>query len=165
MNIAKTSARVCCVSGHRFGSSALMGLIDSNDFKSGTLRVSLLLSLDPIKRASTAGFHDFSDLAARYSFPHRKVQSIKQKGIAELIEAARPDYLLVIGWSELIPPSILNIPKAIKKSEARHAATHACIRNAPHITAPGARPSSNPLDHNQRASTNRRYSLPTRGRS
>ena len=114
-----------------------MGLLESDDFIKGKFCISLLLSLDPAKRTSTVGFYDFSSLVEKYHLPYTTTRSVKSKRIKRIIEAANPDYLIVIGWSELVPSLILDIPKTVNHSQERHANAHGCIGMHPTLLPKG----------------------------
>src|SRR5215217_2410805 len=115
------------VSGHYFGFRALQGLLESSEYSRGELEVSLLLSLDEVKKATTVGFCDFSAIATKHNIPHQIIKSVKHDSTGELIRKASPDFLLAIGLSELVPSEMLDIPKTIKGSANRHARGHGCI--------------------------------------
>ena len=115
------------VSGHYFGYCALQGLLESAEYSSGHLEVSLLLSLDEVKKAATVGFYDFSAIATKHNIPHHLIKSVKHDSTGDLIRKASPDFLLAIGLSELVPSGTLDIPKTIKGSTNRHARGHGCI--------------------------------------
>jgi methionyl-tRNA formyltransferase len=121
------SVNICFISGHYFGFRALMGLLQSEDFAKGMFNFSLLVTLDSTKKHFVVGFHDFCDLASNYSIPQVITSTIKTKRIAQSIKAASPDYILIIGWSELAPPIILDIPKVVNHSEVRNSKTHGCL--------------------------------------
>ena len=131
------TANICFVSGHMFGHSALRGLLESDEYGCGRLRISLLLSLDAGRRNSTVGFCDFSDLSIKYSLNHQAIRSVKHAEVVGMIESSTSDYLLVIGWSELVPGKILDIPRAVNNSNDRHARTHGCIGMHPTLLPQG----------------------------
>jgi methionyl-tRNA formyltransferase len=121
------SVSLTFVSGHYFGFRALAGILESSEYSSGDLEVSLLLSLDEAKKAATVGFYDFSAIATKHNIPHQTIKSVKHDSTGELIRKASPDFLLAIGLSELVPSGMLDIPKTLKGSANRHSRGHGCI--------------------------------------
>src|SRR5664280_1978156 len=111
---------ICYISGHIFGYQALRGLLGSDEYKRGALRITLLISIDGSKRDSTVGFFDFHEIAEEYSLPHATTLSIKERDCERMINEAVPDFLLIIGYSELAPPNILNIPRRNSDRTHRH---------------------------------------------
>jgi hypothetical protein len=75
----------------------------------------------------TVGFHDFSPIQGKYGFRHSQLLSVKTADAEELVRAARPDYILAIGLSELLPNRMLDIPMQINAGRSRHEASHGCI--------------------------------------
>ncbi len=147
------SVALTFVSGHYFGLRALTGILESAEYSRGQLELSLLLSLDFAKEPTTVGFHDFSDIAAQHKIPHKIITSVKHDTTCQLIRKANPDFLLVIGLSELVPSPILDIPRMAKGSDQRHSTAHGCIGMHPTLLPRGRGRASIPwaiikgLDH------------------
>ena len=128
---------LCFISGHYFGFKALCGLLDSEVYRDGKLRVSSLITLDSKKERSTVGYFDFAEIANTYNIQHNMVKSINSFGVIDIIENAKPDFVLVIGWSELVPATILNLPMTIHNSNHRHLNSHGCIGMHPTLLPQG----------------------------
>lgn len=131
------TANICFISGHHFGLCALKGLLESEAYRSSSVRLPLLISLDEQKKTATVGFQSFSDVAQHYNIPHMCTRSLKKDKLMENIMAAKPDYLLIIGWSELAPAALLDIPRVINQGTERHAAAHGCIGMHPTLLPEG----------------------------
>lgn len=120
-------ARLCFISGHRFGYYALQGLKSGAAFRSGDIVITLLLGLDTAKQESTVGYYDFQYIASEVSSRFETIRSIKVESVNNLILNAQPDYILAIGWSELLPVQILDIPSKRLGLANRHGPAHGCI--------------------------------------
>ncbi len=121
------AVRLCFVSGHEFGHGTLQSVLESDEHRSGLITVTLVMSLDDFCRSRTVGYACFDDLAARAEVENIRVTDATLVAHYSQIAAAEPDYLLVIGWSRLIPPKILDLPAKIKGVKNRHSAGHGCI--------------------------------------
>ena len=51
----------------------------------------------------------------------------RPKRLQNLLRESAPDYLMIVGWSELAPSAILDIPKSKHRGVARHTASYGCI--------------------------------------
>ena len=122
-----TPTKLCFITGHYFGYRALRGILETQSFDCGILEISLLITVDATSRGITVGFQDVSAVQRAHGFRHSKVSSVKTAEAEDLVRAARPDYLLAIGLSELLPARMLDIPMQINAGRARHQASHACI--------------------------------------
>lgn len=125
------------ISGVELGRYAVRGIIDSTAFREETCRLKAIFSLSEEKAHKTSGFRPFDDIAATIDVPLHKVDSIKTKDILKTVSAYAPDLLCIIGWSELAPPELLDIPKMKHESTHRHSATHGCIGIHPTLLPQG----------------------------
>jgi|GEM_PF-6091319 len=132
------SATICFISCHYFGFQALKGILTSEEFQTQELIIPLIISLDQIKKSFTVGFYDFDEVAAHYKIENIRVDSIKSPEAVKIITAAKPDYLFIIGWPELPPATILDIPKKINGRQIRNANTHGCIGMHPTLLSEGS---------------------------
>ena len=121
------TCRICFISCHYFGVRALKGILESYEFKNNNIEISLLITLDPIYSQKTVGYNDFLELTKAYSIPRIAIKSIKEHSIAKKIEKIKPDYILVIGWSQLLSYNLLDIPKNIHNGNTRHSKSFGCI--------------------------------------
>src|SRR6266700_4279097 len=106
-------ARLVLVSGHVFGLRAFEGIVSSPARLAGQIEVPLMIGLDESRAAHTVGYRSLAGLAAEQGARHVSTSDGRLGSLAGQIRAARPAYLLVIGWSHLIPDEILSIPAAI----------------------------------------------------
>jgi methionyl-tRNA formyltransferase len=104
-------ARLVLVSGHSFGTRAFEGIFASDAFLDGRAVVSLMIGLDDSRAAATVGYQPLSQLAAEQGVPYIGTADGRLSSLAGRISGARPDYLLVIGWSYLVGADILSIPR------------------------------------------------------
>ncbi len=58
----------------------------------------------------SAGSRDYLSLCAIYNVPVGMVSSIKSDEAFEMILDAKPDLMVVLGWSEILPERLLRIP-------------------------------------------------------
>jgi methionyl-tRNA formyltransferase len=140
-NPTETSSFVF-VTGHEFGRRALEGLLSSDEAVRGRLRCALGVQLTPERRAATVGFATVDDLAEGWQFPLLTVSDGSLQTIADDIRRVTPHYLLVVGWSRIVAPDVLDIAREVWGE-----------RNAPRNTARygniGMHPSPLPLGRGQ----------------
>jgi methionyl-tRNA formyltransferase len=114
------------VTGHEFGEATFRAILGLPEY--GTkLRCSLLASLDQVKSSVTVGYTDLGPFAAKSGVPVEYIRSIKTEAALNLLRESAPDYLMIVGWSELAPSAILDIPKSKHRGVARHTASYGCI--------------------------------------
>lgn len=58
----------------------------------------------------SAGSRDYFSLCEAYAVPIGLVSTIKNDEAYEMILAAKPDLMVVLGWSEILPERLLDIP-------------------------------------------------------
>ncbi len=131
------TVNICFVSGHYFGYNALKGILESNEYLEGKINVSNIISLKHVKKDKTVGYFDFAYISKKYNIPHHTISSLKTPESINFIQNCDPDYLLIIGWSELAPSQILDIPKKIKNSNEKHASDYGCIGMHPTLLPEG----------------------------
>ena len=115
------------ISGVELGQFALNGLIDSDVFKSQEAKLIAVFSLSEEKAEKTSGYTSFDFLANQAKAPLFKISSIKTIDVYNQIKKLSPDFIFIIGWSELAPSELLDIPKNKYNSSKRHDNTHGCI--------------------------------------
>jgi methionyl-tRNA formyltransferase len=106
-------ARLVLVSGHEFGLRAFQGVFSSAAFLAGQVEVPLMIGLDRGHAAATVGYRPLAGLAAEQRVAHVDTADGRLTSLAGRIRAACPDYILVIGWSRLLPEEILSIPAQV----------------------------------------------------
>jgi len=125
------------ISGVQLGRYALKGIIDSEAFRSGEAIVKAIFGLAEEKASRTSGYRTFDDLAYSAGAPLHRVASIKTEAMIEQIRDYAPDLICIIGWSELAPSVLLDIPKEKHGSKQRHDVTHGCIGMHPTLLPQG----------------------------
>jgi methionyl-tRNA formyltransferase len=114
------------VTGHEFGEATFRAILGLPEY--GTkLKCSLLACLDQVKSRGTVGYTDLGPFAAKSGVPVEYIRSIKTEAAQNLLRESAPDYLMIVGWSELAPSAILDIPKSKHRGVARHTASYGCI--------------------------------------
>jgi methionyl-tRNA formyltransferase len=113
MNDQAVPARLVMVTGHTFGVRAFEGIFSSPAFLAGQLEVPLIIGLDEAKAGGTVGYQSPGPLAADQGADFVATADGRLRSLAARIRAARPAYLLVIGWSALIPDDVLAIPQEV----------------------------------------------------
>ena len=89
------------VEGHR----CLEALIDAGE------RVDAIVSLDPALASVTSGWVSFDDLAGRLGVPNLTVRDLNRPESVVQVAALAPDLIVVIGWTRLLGPELLKIPR------------------------------------------------------
>ncbi|HLH84929.1 MAG TPA: methionyl-tRNA formyltransferase [Trebonia sp.] len=84
---------------------ALGVLLDS------TAEVVEVITLPPERAATTAGFIDLEPLAARFGVPVRRCADVNSAGSVGRIRALRPDLVVAAGWTRLLSPELLAVPR------------------------------------------------------
>lgn len=126
MSTPPSPATFAFVTGHEFGEATFRAILGLAEY--GTkLRCSLLACLDQVKSSVTVGYTDLGPFAAKSGVPVEYIRSVKTEAAKKLLRASAPDYLLIVGWSELAPSAILDIPKSKHRGVARHTASYGCI--------------------------------------
>lgn len=121
----KTPPKVVLITAHQFGIAALNGLLSSDSYKKGEIDIAGLITLDQSRKDSTVGYVDstiFDDQIKSYSVNYGENETIKN-----ILVEVKPDFLLVIGWSRLIPAELLDLPKLFHKGKTRHSESYGCI--------------------------------------
>ena len=126
MSTQPSPATFAFVTGHEFGEATFRAILGLPEY--GTkLRCSLLALLDQAKSSVTVGYTDLGPFAAKSGVPVEYIRSIKTEAAQNLLRESAPDYLMIVGWSELAPSAILDIPKSKHRGVARHTASYGCI--------------------------------------
>ncbi len=79
--------------------------------KNGT-KVNAFITLDDASIGKrSAGSHVYQACCEDYGIPYFQVDSIKSDRAYGLVQEACPDLMVVLGWSEILPERLLDIPK------------------------------------------------------
>jgi methionyl-tRNA formyltransferase len=126
MSTQPSPATFTFVTGHEFGEATFRAILGLPEY--GTkLRCALLACLDHVKSSMTVGYTDLGPFAAKNGVSVEYIRSIKTEAAHNLLRESAPDYLMIVGWSELAPSAILDIPKSKHRGIARHTASYGCI--------------------------------------
>ena len=106
-------ASLVLVTGHTFGMRAFEGIFSSPAFLDGRVEVRLMIGLDDARAGATVGYASLARLAAEQGVAYLGTSDGRLTSLAAEIRAAAPAYLLVIGWSRLIPPEVLAVPSQV----------------------------------------------------
>jgi methionyl-tRNA formyltransferase len=115
------------VSGHTFGVRAFEGLFSSRAYLDQEIEVRLMVGLDSAHAAGTVGYQSLELLAAEQGVRHISTSDGRLTSLADQIRETAPAYILVIGWSHLIPEAVLSIPATCAGRDAASAGEFGCI--------------------------------------
>jgi methionyl-tRNA formyltransferase len=115
------------VSGHTFGAHAFAGIFSARAYLDQQIEVALMIGLDAAHASATVGYQSLEPLAAEHGVPYIGTSDGRLTSLADQIRAAAPAYLLVIGWSHLIPDEVLSIPATCAGRGAAVAGEFGCI--------------------------------------
>jgi methionyl-tRNA formyltransferase len=124
---ARQPVRLVFISGHEFGERCLMAMLSSDEYLNHQAVFSLLVSVSQAPALATVGVTNLQRAANQFSLPHITVESVKSETIYERVLDAKPDFILAIGLSELIPTKVLDIPKTVTCQAPRHSNSHGVI--------------------------------------
>ena len=106
MNSAKNSfPRIVFVGAHMEARAPFLHLIERGDDIVG------FVTLDPDGLEKMSGGIDLSDSAQSASIPLLRVHNINEPAAVAWIRQKSPDLLLVVGWTQLVKPELLRVPK------------------------------------------------------
>ena len=96
--------RITWIGNHEEGIIAFRRTIESNG-------IDAFITLDESAFAKrSAGSRDYIDICENYGVQVYYVDTIKGDKAYEIVSAQRPDLLVVMGWSEILPEALLDIP-------------------------------------------------------
>jgi methionyl-tRNA formyltransferase len=72
-----------------------------------------LFTLEPGKLARMSGGVDLTPLAVGSQIPVERGENVNNPGAVEWIKQKSPDVLLVVGWTQLLKPQLLEVPRII----------------------------------------------------
>jgi len=126
MSTEPAPATFAFVTGHEFGEATFRAILRLPEYGM-KLTCSLLACLDQTKSSVTVGYTDLGPFAAKRGVPVEYIRSVKSEATRDLLRQSNPDYLMIVGWSELAPSAVLDIPKSKYRGAARHSASYGCI--------------------------------------
>lgn len=99
--------RIAFVTGHEFGVRALQGILSSAAWHSGTISLPIVVGLGTERASRTVGYASPESLARAVGATAITTGDGSLRGLTPMLDAAAIDYLLVIGWSRLVPSEVL----------------------------------------------------------
>lgn len=96
---------IAYISGVKYGHEFLDAIINAR------WKVSAVFSYDDSKRQIYSDFASFDNITEKHGIKHIKVKNINDLNNVKFLEQIKPDVILVMGWSQLLKPDILKIPK------------------------------------------------------
>ncbi len=98
--------RIVWVGCHSEGETAFQSLLE----KGYNVTDFITLNDESFARRS-GGSRVYIELCEKYNVPISLISTIKNDESYEIIKAAEPDLLIVLGWSEILPERLLDIPR------------------------------------------------------
>jgi methionyl-tRNA formyltransferase len=97
--------------------AALIGSVSSSaatlrGLLRGGIEVSCVLGLDKKYSKGVSDYHDLRPLAEEADIPFHPFRKVKESGVREFLLAHRPDWLFVVGLSQLVPKGLCEIALA-----------------------------------------------------
>lgn len=131
------AVRCVVVTGHEFGLAALRGLLRAADQSGGELEVPLVLTLDERHRDDTVGYSSLGvDLTSRNTEVRVASDRRLERDVSHL-RRLDPNFILVVGWSRLVGPTLLDLPSVVRGSRTRHGPKHGAIGMHPSLLPTG----------------------------
>lgn len=97
--------KIVYVSGVKFGYNLLEEILMNN------FEISIVISYDDSKKSIYSDFVSFDSICKKFNIENIKVNNINDEKIVKILHALKPDLILVMGWSQLLKPNIIQIPK------------------------------------------------------
>jgi methionyl-tRNA formyltransferase len=94
----------------------LIGAVDSTEIALKTLvdrdaAPVALFTLPPTKASRHSDYIDLEPLASKYKIPVEAALNVNSEEVLDKLRSYQPDYILVIGWSQICKREFLNIAK------------------------------------------------------
>lgn len=109
--MAKRAVRIAFVTGHVFGCRALEGILSSDAYLNGDVVVPLVIGLPEEAASETVGFQSPRILASTINAFYEDSEDGRLHSAVASLRRWEIDYLLVVGWSRLIPREVLRVPR------------------------------------------------------
>ena len=97
--------KIAFISGVKYGHELLSHLLEKG------IDISIIFSYNDSTRKKYSDNASFENLAEKFSIQNIQVENINETQNIKILEEISPDLILVMGWSQIINDSILNIPK------------------------------------------------------
>lgn len=70
----------------------------------------LLIGLDKLNKSMHSDYINMENYSDKYSIPYLSVTSINELHVISQIKLQKPDWLIVVGWSQIAKPELLEVP-------------------------------------------------------
>ncbi|MCI4065651.1 hypothetical protein MRQ36_25060 [Micromonospora sp. R77] len=105
--------RLALVTTHVFGIRAYEGIFSSDAYLDGLVEVPLMIGIPPERGSAAVGYASVADLAREQGAECVLTEDGSLSSLRGLLTDCRPHYLLVVGWSRLIHPDVLAVPRTV----------------------------------------------------
>lgn len=97
--------RIVWIGFHEEGIKALEGVLSER------IKIHALITLNQLKmKERSASTHAYRSICERNGISYYEVDSIKSETAYNLLKNEKPDLVIVLGWSEILPARLLEIP-------------------------------------------------------
>jgi len=97
--------KIAYISGVKFGYDLLNNILENG------WRICAVFSYSKEKRHKFSDAVDFEPITSKYNIKHIQVDNINDEENLRFLTNLKPDLILVMGWSQILKESILEIPK------------------------------------------------------
>jgi len=97
--------KIVFIGGVQFSYSILEHILENN------WKISTIFCYNETKKRFYSDYKNFDNLSEKYNVPLIKVDKINDKENIEILQQINPDLILVMGWSQLLSPKLISIPK------------------------------------------------------
>lgn len=94
-----------------FIGSVLSSNVILEELLNSEIEVSMVFSLDEKYSENVSGYYPIHTTAERYNVPYKKFRKINEAENIDLISKIAPDFIFVIGLSQLVDKKIISIPR------------------------------------------------------
>ncbi|MDW5329521.1 methionyl-tRNA formyltransferase [Plantactinospora sp. KLBMP9567] len=125
------------VTGHTFGRRAVEGMVTSSAFLAGHLQWAGAVQLGASRQDRTVGYGGLEELAGWHDVEVRQTVDGSLLSLADWLREVSPRFILVVGWSRIVAPQVLDLPRSLWGAVEEP-------RNTPRFGAVGMHPSPLP---------------------
>lgn len=120
--------RLALVTTHVFGIRAYEGIFSSDAYLDGLVEVPLMIGIPPDRGSAAVGYASVADLARDQGAECVLTEDGSLSSLVDVLTDCRPHYLLVVGWSRLIHPDVLAVPRTLHGTDpAEEGGRYGCI--------------------------------------
>jgi len=97
--------RIIWIGFHMEGQEALVTLLREG------ISVDAVITLEETQLAKRSGASCYESICEQYDLPLHKIRNVNDPDSIELLQILSPDVVFVIGWSQIVGPEALQIPR------------------------------------------------------